>query len=80
VRRLHLGEVVKTAPTIGSNCEMVQVGNLRFQVWDLAGQANLRQAWATYYPATHAVIVVVDSTDRWVAGGAWQLGVQHLVQ
>lgn len=34
------------------------------QVWDLGGQANLRPSWATYYRATDAVIVVIDSTDR----------------
>ena len=34
------------------------------QVWDLGGQANLRPSWQTYYKATDAVIMVVDSTDR----------------
>ena len=33
-------------------------------MWDLGGQANLRPSWATYYRATDAVIVVIDSTDR----------------
>ena len=34
------------------------------KVWDLGGQANLRPSWQTYYKAAHAVIMVVDSTDR----------------
>lgn len=34
------------------------------QVWDLGGQDRLRTSWATYYRGTHAVIVVIDSTDR----------------
>lgn len=34
------------------------------KVWDLGGQANLRPSWQTYYKATDAVIMVVDSTDR----------------
>jgi hypothetical protein len=34
------------------------------QVWDLGGQDRLRTSWATYYRGTHAVIIVVDSTDR----------------
>lgn len=34
------------------------------QVWDLGGQESLRTSWATYYRGTHAVIVVIDSTDR----------------
>ncbi|KAK6161458.1 hypothetical protein DH2020_004839 [Rehmannia glutinosa] len=33
-------------------------------VWDLGGQDRLRTSWATYYRGTHAVIVVIDSTDR----------------
>ncbi|CAK9165022.1 unnamed protein product [Ilex paraguariensis] len=33
-------------------------------VWDLGGQERLRTSWATYYRGTHAVIVVIDSTDR----------------
>ncbi|KAJ6839714.1 putative ADP-ribosylation factor-like protein 5 [Iris pallida] len=28
------------------------------------GQDRLRASWATYYRGTHAVIVVIDSTDR----------------
>lgn len=63
--RLHLGEAVKTVPTIGSNVEQVKVdSNLTFEIWDLAGQANLRPSWAAYYTSTHAIIVVADSTDR----------------
>ncbi|TVU25073.1 hypothetical protein EJB05_27552 [Eragrostis curvula] len=62
--KLHLGEAVTAAPTIGSNVEEVVFKNLRFEVWDLGGQESLRTSWATYYRGTHAVIVVIDSTDR----------------
>ncbi|GJW59719.1 ADP-ribosylation factor-like protein 5 [Tanacetum coccineum] len=34
------------------------------QVWDLGGQERLRTSWVTYYRGTHAVITVIDSTDR----------------
>jgi ADP-ribosylation factor-like protein 5B len=34
------------------------------QVWDLGGQERLRTSWATYYRGTHAIIAVIDSTDR----------------
>lgn len=37
---------------------------LFYQVWDLGGQERLRTSWATYYRGTHAVIVVIDSSDR----------------
>jgi len=62
--QLHLGEVVETQPTVGSNVESVVHKNVHFQVWDLGGQEALRSNWATYFTNTHAVILVVDSTDE----------------
>mmetsp|Transcript_10215 Transcript_10215/g.19322 ORF Transcript_10215/g.19322 Transcript_10215/m.19322 type:complete len:181 (+) Transcript_10215:78-620(+) len=62
--RLHLGEVVQTQPTIGSNVEEVIHKNIHFQMWDLGGQESLRSGWSTYYINTHAIIMVVDSADR----------------
>ncbi len=62
--KLHLGEVVVTQPTVGSNVEELVYKNIRFEVWDLGGQERLRPSWATYYRGTHAVVMVVDSTDR----------------
>jgi len=62
--QLHLGEVVSTQPTIGSNVEEVRRGKVRFQCWDLGGQESLRKTWATYFTNTHAVLLVVDSTER----------------
>lgn len=61
--KLHLGEIVSTYPTIGSNVEEVSYKNMRFQVWDLGGQDMLRQTWKTYFINTHALIMVVDSAD-----------------
>ncbi|KAG8467086.1 hypothetical protein KFE25_000402 [Diacronema lutheri] len=62
--KLHLGDVIETQPTIGSNVEQVSHRNIRFQVWDLGGQERLRKSWGTYFIHTNAVILVVDSTDR----------------
>ncbi|KAJ7294116.1 hypothetical protein O6H91_Y002500 [Diphasiastrum complanatum] len=62
--KLHLGEVVVTQPTVGSNVEEITYKNIKFEVWDLGGQERLRTSWATYYRGTHAIILVVDSTDR----------------
>ena len=61
---LHLGQVVMTQPTIGSNVEEVKHENITFQVWDLAGQENLRAHWSTYFADTDAIIFVVDSNDQ----------------
>ena len=47
--RSHLGDVVETQPTIGSNVEEVVHKNIHFQMWDLGGQESLRSAWSCYY-------------------------------
>eukprot|EP01094_Clydonella_sp_ATCC50884_P002129 TRINITY_DN11638_c0_g1_i1.p1 TRINITY_DN11638_c0_g1~~TRINITY_DN11638_c0_g1_i1.p1 ORF type:complete len:183 (+),score=45.75 TRINITY_DN11638_c0_g1_i1:131-679(+) len=62
--KLLLDEVVVTAPTIGSNVEEVVYKNIRFLMWDIAGQEAARSTWSAYYQSTQAIILVVDSTDR----------------
>jgi len=62
--KLHLGQVVLTQPTIGSNVEEVKHDNLTFMVWDLGGQETLRASWATYFEDTDAIVFVVDSNDQ----------------
>lgn len=62
--KLHLGQVVQTQPTLGSNVEEVKEGNLCFQTWDLGGQENLRANWSMYFEETDAVVFVVDSNDQ----------------
>tara|TARA_B110001452_G_scaffold204756_1_gene174741 strand:- start:544 stop:1053 length:510 start_codon:yes stop_codon:yes gene_type:complete len=62
--RRHLGDVIQTNPTVGSNVEEVMHRNVRFQVWDLGGQDKLRKVWSTYYVGAHAVVLVIDSMDR----------------
>ncbi|EPS61189.1 hypothetical protein M569_13610, partial [Genlisea aurea] len=62
--KLHLGDVVTTYPTVGSNVEEVIYNNITFEVWDVGGQEGLRSSWAAYYRGSHAVVVVIDSGDR----------------
>jgi small GTP-binding protein len=61
---LHLGEVVETSPTIGSNVEEVVHKRLKFQCWDLGGQERMRKVWAAYYAESDVIVLVLDSTDR----------------
>ncbi|KAI7853771.1 ADP-ribosylation factor family-domain-containing protein [Circinella umbellata] len=61
--KLLLNQVVTTTPTIGSNVETVEYKNIRFLMWDIAGQDTMRPTWKTYYTDTKAVIMVIDSTD-----------------
>jgi len=62
--KMHLGQVVLTQPTIGSNVEEVKHDNLTFMVWDLGGQETLRASWSTYFEDTDAIVFVVDSNDQ----------------
>ena len=61
--RLSLGQLVKTAPTIGSNVEEINYDNVKFQAWDLGGQESTRSLWDVYYMNTDAVVYVIDSHD-----------------
>ena len=54
-------EVVHTTPTIGSNVEEVKWKNLRFVMWDLAGQDSLRPSWTSYYSSTEVKLLVLYS-------------------
>ena len=62
--RLSLGQLVKTAPTIGSNVEELNYNNVKFQAWDLGGQESTRSVWDVYYMNTDAVVYVIDSQDE----------------
>lgn len=35
-----------------------------FNFWDLGGQTDLQKIWESYYAECHAIIFVVDSTDK----------------
>lgn len=54
----------KIAPTVGQNVGHVKIDNVLLKLWDVGGQENLRTLWESYYNDAHAVIFVVDSTDR----------------
>ena len=63
--KFKLNEQVTTIPTIGFNVETVTpLRNVSFTVWDIGGQATIRQLWRYYYQGTDGLIFIVDSTDR----------------
>ncbi|OMJ16609.1 ADP-ribosylation factor 6 [Smittium culicis] len=53
-----------TIPTVGFNVETVTYKNVKFNVWDVGGQDNIRPLWRHYYNGTNALIFVIDSSDR----------------
>ena len=62
--KLQLGEIVCSVPTIGFNMETVEYKNIKFNVWDIGGQTQIRCMWRHYYESTDALIFVVDSSDE----------------
>ncbi|EOR04577.1 ADP-ribosylation factor-like protein 5B [Wallemia ichthyophaga EXF-994] len=61
--RVTQGEVIATAPTVGSNLEQLEYKNLKFALWDIGGQQQLRSTWSAYYNQAKAIILVVDSCE-----------------
>jgi len=61
--QLKHGEVLSITPTIGFNVESIEYRNIKFTVWDLAGQDRIRKLWHHYYIHAKALIYVVDCND-----------------
>ena len=62
--QLKMGQTVTTIPTMGFNVEMIEHKKNSFTMWDVGGQAKIRPLWRHYFTGNHALIFVVDSTDR----------------
>jgi ADP-ribosylation factor related protein 1 len=42
----------------------LDVSGVRLIMWDLGGHQDLHGIWEKYYSEAHAVVFVVDGTDR----------------
>ena len=42
----------------------INIGRNVINFWDLGGQKSLRSIWDKYFEEAHAVVFVVDSTDK----------------
>ncbi|KAI8876671.1 putative ADP-ribosylation factor 6 [Backusella circina FSU 941] len=62
--KLKLKQTINTIPTVGFNVESVTYKNVKFNVWDVGGQDNIRNLWRHYYTGTQGLIFVIDSQDR----------------
>ncbi|KAK9470715.1 ADP-ribosylation factor family-domain-containing protein [Dipodascopsis tothii] len=54
----------KIAPTVGQNVGHLKINEMYLKIWDVGGQRNLRTLWKAYYTEAHAIVFIVDSTDR----------------
>ena len=64
VRRMKTGEFLETKPTLGMQFESVEIGDARFDLFDLGGHVTYRQTiWETYTKLAYGVIFIIDSSD-----------------
>lgn len=62
--RFKDNQTVQTIPTIGFNCEVLNIARgVRLQTWDVGGQDRIRRLWRHYYAGNHALVWVVDASD-----------------
>lgn len=54
----------KITTTVGLNIGKIDIDGIRLNFWDLGGQSELQSLWDKYYAESHAVIYIVDSSDR----------------
>ncbi|CAG8542311.1 12172_t:CDS:2 [Ambispora gerdemannii] len=54
----------KITQTVGLNIGKIDLSRARLNFWDLGGQAELRSLWEKYYAECHAIVFVLDSTDK----------------
>ncbi|KAI7865811.1 ADP-ribosylation factor family-domain-containing protein [Spinellus fusiger] len=54
----------RIAPTVGLNIGRVMIKSTKINFWDLGGQRDLQSIWERYYRECHAIVFVVDSTDK----------------
>lgn len=54
----------RIASTVGLNVGKIETNGVILNFWDLGGQKELQLLWDKYFLEAHAIIWVVDSSDR----------------
>ena len=54
----------KIPPTVGLNIGHLSFERAQLLVWDLGGQQALRSIWEKYSGCAHAIVYVLDASDR----------------
>uniref|UniRef100_A0A7S0RWP1 ADP-ribosylation factor-like protein 6 n=1 Tax=Pyramimonas obovata TaxID=1411642 RepID=A0A7S0RWP1_9CHLO len=58
------GAPAEVTPTVGFSVENFQKGPLYFTVFDMSGAGRYRNLWEQYYKDAHAIIYVIDTSDK----------------
>lgn len=54
----------KITTTVGLNIGKINIHGICLNFWDLGGQEELQSLWDKYYAESHAVIYIIDSSDK----------------
>ena len=54
----------RIATTVGLNVGKIETNGVVLNFWDLGGQKELQLLWDKYFLEAHAIIWVIDSSDR----------------
>lgn len=57
-------DLSRIASTVGLNVGKIETNGVILNFWDLGGQKELQLLWDKYFLEAHAVIWIVDSSDR----------------
>ncbi|XP_018335827.1 ADP-ribosylation factor-related protein 1 [Agrilus planipennis] len=60
-KRMNPGKITTT---VGLNIGKISVAGISLNFWDLGGQSELQSLWDKYYAESHAIIYIIDSSDR----------------
>ena len=64
VQRILTGEFKETTATMGLQFETAEVGDVRFDIFDLGGHQTYRKTiWETYVKLAFGIVFVIDSAD-----------------
>lgn len=57
-------DLTRIASTVGLNVGKIETNGVILNFWDLGGQRELQLLWDKYFQEAHALIWVVDSSDK----------------
>jgi small GTP-binding protein len=64
VKRVKTGKFSATRTTMGMQFETAEIGDVRFDIFDLGGHETYRQTiWETYSRLSYGLVFIIDSAD-----------------
>ncbi|MBY9001245.1 MAG: GTP-binding protein [Candidatus Heimdallarchaeota archaeon] len=64
VKRIMTGKFEETRPTMGLQFETTEIGDARFDIFDLGGHESYRKTlWESYVKLAYGIIFIFDSAD-----------------